>query len=216
MDLKDPTLFFPLLIIMNIIAYSANLIISILWDRFHRNETTVSENEVLSSLSILFINIVIAIPGFILWSKGIIVFTNSNMWLSFISLFLIMDFLMYIFHWASHNNSALEKIHTKHHEHSTQFNCVSLYYMSVWESLLLGAFLTVITLLFSFNIYGFILFLSFNWIYGVFTHLNTKRTNSNVFIFTTTYFHKTHHELKYKNYGFYTFIWDKVFRTEKK
>lgn len=216
MELKDPTLFFPLLIIINIIAYSVNMIISILWDRFHRNETTVSEKEVLSSLGILLINILITIPGFILWSEEIIVFSSLNLWLSFISLFLIMDFLMYVFHWASHNFSALEKIHTKHHEHSTQFNCISLYYMSPWESILLGALLTVITVLFSFNIYGFILFLFFNWIYGVMAHLNIKSNNSHILIFTTTAFHKTHHELKFKNYGFYTFIWDKVFRTEKK
>lgn len=215
MNLKDPTLFFPLLIILNILAYSLNMIISTLWDRTHGNKTIVSEKEVLSSLGILLINIAIAIPGFMLWHKGIIVFSSLNVWLSFVSLFLIMDFLMYVFHWASHNVSFLEKIHSKHHEHATAFNCVSLYHMSPWESISFGLLLTVVAILFSFNIYGFIVFLGFNWFYGVITHLNVNTKTHSFLIFTTNTFHKNHHKLFDKNYGFYTFLWDRLFRTER-
>ncbi|WP_291871270.1 sterol desaturase family protein [Maribacter sp.] len=214
MDLKDPYIFFPLLITLNIIAYALNVGISKLWDKVYKHQTTISKKEIRNSLLILFLNIIIAVPGFILWTKGIITFSNNNLWLSFIGLFILMDFLMYVLHWASHNIHYLKKIHSKHHEHSIKFNCVSLYYMSPWESILFGILLSTIAIFFSFNIYGFILFLIFNWFYGVITHLNVSANSSPFLIFTTNTFHKNHHELNYKNYGFYTFLWDKIFKTK--
>ena len=215
MDLKNPYTFFPLLIILNIVAYILNLGGSIFWDKIQKNKTTTTKKEIRSSLLTVLINIVIAIPGYILWINGNIVFSDLNLWLTFIFLFLLMDFLMYVLHWASHNIHYLKKIHVKHHEHSERFNCVSLYYMSPWESILFGLLITIVTLLFPINIYGFILFLGFNWFYGVITHLNISNNNPYFLIFTTNFFHLNHHKLFYKNYGFYTFIWDKIFSTAK-
>ncbi len=216
MDLKDPYIFFSLLIITNIAAYVINIIFSKIWDKAYNHHTSISQKEILYSLLILVINIIVAVPGFILWSKEIIVFSNHNFWSSLIGIFLLMDLLMYVLHWVSHNIGYLKKIHSQHHEHSVKFNCVSLYYMSPWESVFFGLLLTIITLLFSFNLYSFILFLIFNWFYGVITHLNVKKIRPYFLIFTTNAFHKNHHELNSKNYGFYTFLWDRVFKTEMK
>ena len=215
MDLKNPSLFFTLVITLNAIAYLLNIGISIVWDRIQTHKTTTTKKEILSSLLTLLINIAIAIPGFILWINGIIEFSNVNIWLTFIILFILLDFLMYFLHWTSHNIRFLKKIHLKHHEHSEKFNCVSLYYMSPWESLLFGLLLTMVTILFPLNIYGFIVFLAFNWFYGVITHMNINSNNPYFLIFTTNYFHKNHHQLFSKNYGFYTLIWDRIFNTDK-
>ncbi|PIF00914.1 MAG: fatty acid hydroxylase [Maribacter sp.] len=215
MDIKDPNIFFPLLIALNIIAYLLNIGIGISWDKILRHKTTVTKKEILSSLLTLLINITIAIPGFLLWTKGIILFSDMDLWLTFIILFLLMDFLMYFLHWASHNIRYLKKIYLKHHEHSESFNCISLYYMSPWESILFGLLLTMVAILLPLNIYGFILFLVFNWSYGVITHLNINSDNPYFLIFTTNSFHKNHHVSFCKNYGFYTFIWDRIFNTEK-
>ncbi|WP_418645114.1 sterol desaturase family protein [Tenacibaculum insulae] len=176
----------------------------------------MSKKELFFSLLTLVLNILIAIPGFILWSKEIIVFSQDNFLVSFIGLFLLMDFLMYFLHWFSHNLSYLKKIHSKHHEHSVKFNAVSLYYMSPWESILFGLLLTTITIFFSFNLYSFITFLVFNWLYGVITHLNVTNKKPLLLILTTNTFHKEHHLLNYKNYGFYTVLWDRMFKTENK
>ena len=214
MDIKNPIIFFSLLIISNVVAYSLNIGISIFWNKIVKYKATTTKKEVLSSLLTLLINILIAVPGYFLWIEGIIVFSDSNFWVTFVFLFLLMDFLMYFLHWASHNINSLRKIHLRHHEHSERFNCLSLYYMSPWESILFGLLLTLITILFSLNIYGFIVFLCFNWFYGVITHLNINSSNPHFLVFTTNFFHKTHHQLSCKNYGFYTFIWDKLFKTE--
>ena len=216
MNLKDPLIFFSILTLLNIITYLLNIGISKIWDCVYKHETYISKKELMFSLIILLLNIIIAVPGFILWNKEIIVFSADNFWLSFIGVFFLMDFLMYLLHWFSHNISYLKKIHSKHHEHSVKFNAVSLYYMSPLESIFFGLLLTAISILFSFNIYSFIVFLSFNWLYGVITHLNVTSNRSLFLIFTTNIFHKNHHHLHYANYGFYTVLWDKIFKTENK
>lgn len=214
MDLKNPITFFSLLIAANIISYGLTIVISVLWNKIYNYKEVLLRKEIRDSLLILGINIAIAIPGYILWVYNIIVFSETSIWLSFIGIFLLMDFLMYVLHYLSHRLGILKKIHSKHHEHSDKFNCVSLYHMSPWESIFLGLLLTTLTMLFQFNIYGFILFLFFNWFYGLITHLNGNKYKPFLFIFTTNTFHKAHHKLNTKNYGFYTFFWDKLFKTE--
>ena len=216
MNLKDPFTFFTLLIVANIIAYVLTIIISKLWDKIYNYQETISQKEIVDSIHILFINILIAIPGFILWNKGVIIFSNSSVWLSFVAMFFLMDFLMYVFHYLSHKIGFLNKIHLKHHEHSDKFNSISLFHMSPWESILFGLLLTTTTIFFQFNIYGFILFLILNWLYGVITHLNGDFYKPILFVFTTNTFHKTHHKRNNRNFGFYTFFWDKLFKTEMK
>lgn len=216
MNLKDPVTFFYLLIVANIVAYGLTIVISKLWNKVYGYQETLSKKEILDSILILGINILIAVPGFLLWFNEVIIFSDSSIWLSFVGVFLLMDFLMYALHYLSHNIDFLKKIHSKHHEHTDRFNCVSLYYMSPWESILFGLLLTIISIIFHFNIYGFILFLIFNWLYGVITHLNGRTYKPYFFIFTTNTFHKSHHKINYVNYGFYTIFWDKLFKTEKR
>lgn len=212
---KDPMTFFTLIISANIAAYVLTIAIGKLWNKIHRYKETLSNKELKSSLIVLLVNILISIPGFILWNKGIIVFSDSRIWVSFLVLFLLMDFLMYVFHYLSHTINFFKKIHAKHHEHKHNFNSISLYHMSPWEAILFGLLVTLIVFLFEFNIYGFIAYLIFNWLYGVMTHLNGNSRNTFLF-FTTKKFHKAHHRSNTKNFGFYTIFWDRLFKTEMK
>lgn len=216
MDLKNPLTFFSLLIAANCMAYALNIVISKLWNKVYNHEENLPKKEIIDSILILFINIIIAVPGYILWIKGVILFSESSIWLTFFGVFFLMDFLMYTLHYLSHRIALLKKIHSKHHEHSDKFNCISLYHMSLWESIFLGLLLTTIAVFFQFNIYGFILFLFFNWLYGLITHLNGTTNKPFFFIFTTNIFHQTHHKVNNRNFGFYTFFWDKLFKTEAK
>lgn len=70
----------------NIIGYVFNIIISKVWDKRHKHHTSTSKKEVLYSLLILLINILIAIPGYILWQIDIITFSSDNFITSFIAL----------------------------------------------------------------------------------------------------------------------------------
>lgn len=215
MLLKNPIYFFAILTIFNLIAYGLNIAISKIWDSVHGYKTYVPKKELYASLVTVFVNVAIAIPGFLLWKMNVITFSHQHILISFGIIFIVMDFLMYVFHFITHQVPIFKRIHAKHHEHTTKFNAVSLYYMSPWESVLFGGILTLIALVFRVSIDGFILFLIFNWWYGVITHLNVKTEKSTFFIFTTNHFHKNHHELNTKNYGFYTYWWDKIFNTKK-
>ncbi len=216
MDLKNPATFFSLLIVANSITYGLTIGINKLWNKIFNYQQGLSKKEILGSLLILSINILIAVPGYLLWIMGSITFSKASFWSSFIGVFLIMDFLMYVLHYLSHSIKLLNKIHSKHHEHSSSFNAVSLYHMSPWESIFFGLLLTLVTLLFQFNMYAFMLFLFFNWLYGLLTHLNGNSYKPSVFIFTTNIFHKSHHEYHNVNFGFYTVFWDRIFKTERK
>ncbi len=216
MDIQNPSIFFPLLIFANLVAYVLNILISKLWNKVNGFKETIHKKEIADSLRIVLINIAIALPGYVLWYHGAITFSSTNPWMSFVGIFFLMDFLMYGLHFLSHNFRPLHTIHLKHHQHTNRFNSVSLYHMSPWESVFFGLLLTVVAFLFQFNLLGYILFLIFNWFYGVVTHLNNKKAPSSLFIFTTNAFHKAHHQRNNKNYGFYTFIWDKVFKTDVK
>ncbi|WP_234976785.1 hypothetical protein [Tenacibaculum finnmarkense] len=55
--MKNPIIFFSLLMSANIIGYVFNIIISKLWDKRHKHNTSTSKKEVLYSLLILLINI---------------------------------------------------------------------------------------------------------------------------------------------------------------
>lgn len=211
--MKNPYIFFSILTIANILAFLINIFIGVWWNKIFNYKVKTPKNELAYASFTVFLNIIIAIPGYILWQRNIIKFSNENIIISFITLFFMVDFLMYIAHYLSHNIKFLKQIHQKHHEHTQIFNNVSLFHMSFGESLLFGVLLTFVALVFSFNIYSFIIFLVINWLYGVIGHLNTKSSRQNIAIFTTSSYHKNHHILNNKNYGFYTYIWDKLFKT---
>jgi len=66
-NLKDPFIFFSLLVFFNAIAYGLNIFISMFYNKIINFKTYISKQEILSSLLTLFMTIVVAIPGFILW-----------------------------------------------------------------------------------------------------------------------------------------------------
>lgn len=211
--MNNPYIFFTILTIANLFAFLINIFISFLWNKIFKYKIKTSKQEFIYASLTVFLNIIIAIPGYVLWQYDIIKFSNTNIFISFITLLFLVDFIMYLAHYLSHNIKIFKQIHQKHHEHTDTFNIVSLFYMSFSESILFGALLTFIVWLFQFNLYGFILFLVANWLYGVIGHLNTKSSRQNILIFTTSSYHKNHHILNNKNYGFYTYIWDKLFKT---
>lgn len=92
MDLKNPFTFFLLLITVNIIAYGLTIAISKLWNKIYNYQEVLLKREIIDSILILCINIIIAIPGYTLWLKDVIIFSESSIWLSFVGVFLLMDF----------------------------------------------------------------------------------------------------------------------------
>lgn len=211
--LQNPYSFFYLLACANILMYVITIIVSYFWSQSKGHSTLkLTRVDVVNSLQILFVNILVAVPGYYLLKGGVISFISEGSFLlDFLFLVLIFDFTMYVLHLISHYVWPFKYFHLQHHTHH-YFNAISLYVMAPIEAILFGTLLTLTTLLFTFNIYSLLLFIFFNWIFGVIGHLNTSATKLPRF-FGNSIFHQTHHQQPNCNFGFYTVFWDNLFGT---
>lgn len=210
--LNNPYVFWGVLIFANILMYLLNILISYCWSHFYKTSTLkITKPDIKTSIYVLFANILVAFPGYFLFLTSKIVFTETHFFRDLILLIMGFDLLMYFIHYLSHTVWPFKMFHKNHHSHK-DFNVISLYVMHPFEAFSFGALLTIFALLFDLNFYSFMVFLFFNWLYGVVAHLNTESTKQ-PFIFGNHIFHKAHHKHSNCNYGFYTVFWDWVFRT---
>ncbi|MBS7254367.1 sterol desaturase family protein [Flavobacterium branchiicola] len=173
-------------------------------------------------LSTLICNTFITIVGFELYRYGImkVDFSASlqNIFFDTLLLILIMDLLMFVFHYLVHRLKWMYPIHKLHHTH-IETNVYSLYVLHPIETLGFGfIWLFTITIL-QFNYLSIIIYLILNLSYGIFGHLKTDIFPAfwykNYFTkwISTTKFHNDHHKNESQNFGFYFTIWDKIFKT---
>lgn len=212
-NIEDPIIFFTTLIISNILMFSINIFISNIWNKHYNLKTkSLKFNDVLLAVFVaIFINVIVAIPGYYLFLNNEIQFTDTNFLRDFILLFLSIDILMFLLHISSHFVYPFKKMHQKHHSHQN-FNAFSLYVMHPFEAVAFGLLLTIIPFLITLNIYSFLLFIFLNWFLGVVAHLNTDSKKDSLF-FGNNVFHQNHHKYGNYNFGFYTIVWDKIFGT---
>lgn len=131
---------------------------------------------------------------------------------------LIMDFLMFIFHYIIHRVKWLYTIHNHHHLH-VKTNVYSLYVLHPIETLGFGFLWLISITLIHFNFYGMVIYLILNLTYGILGHLQKDIFpdfwSDNYFTkwISTTQFHNNHHLNKDENFGFYFTFWDKLLNT---
>ncbi|HEY9258041.1 sterol desaturase family protein [Chitinophaga sp.] len=167
------------------------------------------------------LNTVITYTGYWLWTQQAIRITTAfsiSILLHAAFLFFAMDLLMYIFHYVIHKTPLYKLLHTLHHE-ATDPEPIDLFILHPLETLSFGALWLLLLLLFPLNIYGIIIYLIINVIFGMMGHLGMEPLPAKVhqwpvlkYLGTST-FHHTHHRHEQCNFGFYTSIWDRVFRT---
>ncbi len=210
--LKNEYIFWSVLIAANVFMFLLNVLINFFWSKqYNLKSLKISSLDIKTSLITLGVNVIVAIPGYYLFLGGKIAFNQQGFLVDLVLLIFLFDVVMYLLHYAFHIIWPFKKIHQHHHTH-TYFNEFSLYVMNPLEALFFGLLLTLIAFVFNLNIYSFLLFIFFNWLYGVVAHLNTKSEKMPLF-FGNSSFHKKHHAQSNCNYGFYTVVWDKLFRT---
>ncbi|MBS0028585.1 sterol desaturase family protein [Chitinophaga sp. 22321] len=167
------------------------------------------------------LNTVVTYAGYWLWIQGDIRLTTTfsgRILLDALILFFAMDLLMYVFHYLIHKTPLYKLLHTLHHE-AVDPEPIDLFILHPLETLSFGALWLLLLLLCPFNIYGIIIYLIINVIFGMTGHLGMEPVPENMrqwpllkYLGTST-FHHTHHRNEQCNFGFYTSIWDRVFRT---
>ncbi|PSL48904.1 fatty acid hydroxylase family protein [Chitinophaga niastensis] len=167
------------------------------------------------------LNTIVTYVGYWLWKQGYIhISTGFSGWIIIdaVFLFLAMDLLMYIFHYCIHKTFVYKLLHGLHHE-STDPEPIDLFILHPLETLSFGGLWLLLLLAFSMNIYGIIIYLAVNVLFGMMGHLGMEPLPEKVrqwpvlrYLGTST-FHHGHHKNEQYNFGFYTSLWDRLFRT---
>lgn len=213
-------------LIVNIFLYLFSIGLYIFIEKTCRKSQLQEKNHPITRsdfyLSLLTIgcNSFVMLLGAFLWKKGWIVPGQTESVIGIIAevavLLLLMDFLMYLFHFAAHLPLVYKVLHGKHHEHiSTNF--LSLFVLHPLETIGFGLMMLVILIGYDFSVISISIYLLLNLIWGTIGHLNREffPASFDRFFVGTTRFHNQHHLDESKNFGFYTSIWDRLFRTYK-
>ncbi|WP_300689407.1 sterol desaturase family protein [Chryseobacterium sp.] len=212
--------------IINILLYLFSIGLYLFIDKTCRKNLLQEKNHPVSksdfylSLFTVACNSLVMMLGVFLWkngwlepgsnlSAGIIVF-------EVIALLLVMDFLMYFFHYAAHLPFVYRLLHGKHHEHVST-NYLSLFVLHPFETVGFGLMMLVVLMCYDFSVVAISVYLLINLIWGTIGHLNREffPAQFDRFFVGTTRFHNLHHLDETKNFGFYTSIWDRLFGTYK-
>lgn len=181
----------------------------------------VKKLDVLLSILVVICNSSVFLLGFLLWKNGIITVKGNSFPTSLfevVLLILAMDLAMYIFHRVAHFKFFFKYVHGQHHQHEST-NAISLFVLHPLEALGFGIIMIIILALYPFSEVTVGLYLLINLLWGTIGHLNVeifpKRITKIVMLKTlgTVTFHNIHHQVPGCNFGFYTFIWDKLFGT---
>ncbi|MDR3024978.1 sterol desaturase family protein [Chryseobacterium sp.] len=180
----------------------------------------VTRSDFYLSLFTVICNSFVMLLGVFLWKNGWIVLGQTQsvvgITVEIIALLLLMDLLMYFFHYGAHLPFIYKILHRKHHEHvSTNF--LSLFVLHPFETIGFGFMMLVLLIGYDFSVISISIYLLLNLIWGTIGHLNREffpASFDRLFVGTTR-FHNQHHLDESKNFGFYTSIWDRLFRTYK-
>ncbi|QIY90258.1 sterol desaturase family protein [Chryseobacterium gallinarum] len=211
-------------VIINIFLYFFSISLYIFIDRTCRKNVLqekdhpVTRSDLYLSFLTIICNTLVMLIGVFLWKTGWIELTIhpsvTEIVSEVIALLLLMDVLMYFFHYAAHLPFVYKRIHGKHHQHvSTNF--LSLFVLHPLETIGFGLMMLVLLMCYDFSAVSISVYLLVNLVWGTIGHLNREffpASFDRIFVGTTR-FHNQHHVDETKNFGFYTSIWDRLFGT---
>ncbi|MDQ0781245.1 sterol desaturase family protein [Chryseobacterium sp. W4I1] len=187
-------------------------------DLLQEKNHPVTRSDFYLSLLTVFCNSLVMLLGAFLWKNTWICIDQNpsvaSVLLETTALILLMDLLMYFFHYAAHLPFIYRILHGKHHEHvSTNF--LSLFVLHPFETLGFGLMILALLVSYDFSIISITLYLFINLVWGTVGHLNREffPESFDRFFVGTTRFHNQHHLDESKNFGFYTSLWDRLFGT---
>ena len=167
------------------------------------------------------LNSVVSIAGWLLWKAGWITLTFPEWWRTLLDLaflLLFMDAGMYVLHRFAHVRAFFRLIHQTHHVHEST-NALSLFVLNPLEVLGFGALLLFALVLFPISGIALLAYLTLNIAFGTLGHAGVEPIPPGWFRFRlmrqigTSTFHGLHHADPTHNFGFYTVVWDRLFRT---
>jgi lathosterol oxidase len=182
----------------------------------------ITRSEIVLATSCVVFNSVVMLVGWLLFRAGVLVVDGSPFgwrWLIDAAILgVAMDLAMYITHRAAHLQPFYRWVHAIHHRHE-QPRVLTLFVLHPIEVLGFGGLWVAVLCSHAFSLGGMLIYLAANTIFGVVGHVGVEplpdawaRWPLLGRIGTST-FHARHHQDARTNFGFYTAIWDLLFRT---
>jgi lathosterol oxidase len=163
----------------------------------------------------------VAVAGWVLWQAGFIHVRTDTGWgvaLDVAVLFVVMDFLMYVFHRVAHAPWLFPLVHSTHHRYDRP-RPLDLFVLNPAEVFGFGALWLALLCVYSAAWEGILIYLALNLAFGTLGHLGVepfpaawKRWPVLKHLGSST-FHAQHHQDDRSNFGFYTDLWDRLFGT---
>lgn len=163
------------------------------------------------------LNAVVAIAGIYMLRIGWIKIVDLD-WkvfpIKFLGVLFLVDFLMFILHWLVHKSILYRYFHYRHHTFE-RTNALSLFVMHPLENVMFGAILIITFMLIPCDIFTVGFYLGFNLLWGILGHIGFNLLEFKNRWITNGLFHMNHHHDIHVNFGFYTSIWDRLFKTHR-
>ena len=194
-------------IVANVIAAIVTVLIGMALCRDWSGVSSYARSLVLASLG----NGLVTYAGIRLWQEGILVLGHGPWWMALldtVALVLVLDALMFAGHWLMHRPWIFPLVHRYHHA-VVEPVPITLFHLSFIESIGFGGLFLGVLLVRPWDIAAVIAYVVLNLALGVIAHLGATARWPN-FI---SRMHLTHHRDPERNFGFYTVIWDRIFRT---
>src|SRR5690242_9360726 len=113
-------------LVLNVATFALSLLVGqlLVW-RFRDRPVTdpprpLEAVEVWLSIGCVLLNTAVAIAGYWLWKRGVIILRDELSWrtaLDVVVLLIAMDFLMYCFHRVAHHKWLYPLLHSTHHRY---------------------------------------------------------------------------------------------------
>lgn len=171
----------------------------------------------------LFLNTAVTLGGLALYRNGVIRVREAGWGLGLLDslvLFLVMDLAMYVFHRVAHHPFLFSILHREHHE-VDRLSPLHLFYLNPLENLGFGALWLALLCLYPATWMGMGIYLALNLIWGTMGHSGVEPLPRFwaklplMGVLTGGTFHARHHQDPGHCFGFYTVIWDLLFRSMK-
>ncbi len=180
----------------------------------------LSRSEVALAAACVVLNSVVMLAGWLLFVRGIVnvdADPSPLRWLvDLVILTIVMDLAMYVTHRAAHHPIAFKYVHGIHHVYDKP-RPLTLFVLHPIEVLGFGGLWIAVLCTHAFSLGGMLLYLTLNTTFGVVGHIGVEplpRTwGKLVRLVGTSTFHARHHQDPTSNYGFYTTVWDRLFKT---
>lgn len=216
-------------VLLNALLIVGSVAFYFIWHAMKGHQTGVNTAQPLVSadywavLSTLICNVFVFVFGAFLWKEGYLAVDFGAISVGksigqLLVLIIVVDFWMYVFHKLAHTKWLYPLIHQRHHEH-VGVNALSLFVLSPFEALGFGLMLMVILLGYPFHYISVGLYFLINVVWGTIGHFSrvghVAHSGWKSWLGTAS-FHNTHHITPKANFGFYTTVWDRLFRTHRK